>query len=99
MNQKDISIWDTGLPLRKFIYVDDLANACIFLMKNYNNVKPINIGTNYVVSVKELANKIRELIGFNGNLVFDKSKPDGMPKKKYSTQKLFSLWDGSLRHL
>ena len=90
-NQKDVSIWGTGLPLREFIYVDDLANACIFLMKNYNNVKPINIGTNYVVSIKELTYKIKKLIGFKGNLVFDKSKPDGMPKKILNSKEILSL--------
>ena len=90
-NEKDISIWGTGLPLREFIYVDDLANACIFLMKNYNNVKPINIGTDYVSSIKELANKIKELIGYKGNLIFDKSKPDGMSKKILNSEEIFSL--------
>ena len=90
-NQKNVSIWGTGLPIREFIYVDDLANACIFLMKNYNNVNPINIGTNYVVSIKELAYRVKKLIGFKGDLVFNKSKPDGMPKKILNSKEIFSL--------
>ncbi len=90
-SEKKVSIWGTGLPIREFIYVDDLASACIFLMEYYNCEKPINIGTNYVVSIKELTYKIKNLIGFEGDLVFDESKPDGMPKKILNSEEIFSL--------
>ena len=89
--KKSINIWGSGSPIREFIYVDDIANACVFLMKNYNGKKPINIGTNHVISIYKLAIKIKNLIGFNGDFIFDETKPDGMPEKVLNSKEILSL--------
>jgi GDP-L-fucose synthase len=88
-NYKTVTIWGTGTPKREFLHVDDLADACLFLMNNYNNHTPINIGTGKDISIKELAALIKEISGFNGTINFDKSKPDGMAKKLLDITKLF----------
>ncbi len=90
-NQKDVVIWGTGTPLREFLYVDDLANACVFLMKNYSESLPINIGTGEEVSIRELAQKIKDIVSFNGELIFDTTKPDGTPRKLLDVSKIKNL--------
>ena len=95
---KKIKLWGTGKPRREFIYVYDLADACFFLMKNYNDDLPINIGTEINFSISELAEKIKSVVGFDGTIDFDFGKPDGMPKKILDSKKLFNLgWRPSVK--
>ncbi|MFW0716678.1 GDP-L-fucose synthase [Pedobacter sp. N23S346] len=86
-----VSIWGSGEPRREFLYADDLADACFFLMENYNEKELINIGTGEDLSIKELALLISNVIGFKGNLIFDQSKPDGTPRKLMDVSKLHAL--------
>jgi GDP-L-fucose synthase len=90
-NQPVVEIWGTGMPLREFIHVDDLADACFFLMQNYNEPGLINIGVGEDMSIKDLALLIKRIIGYEGNLKFDTSKPDGTPRKLMDVTKLHSL--------
>ena len=93
---KTVQIWGTGSPKREFIFVDDLVSAALFIMQNYNDDKPINIGSGYALSISELANIIKKEVGFEGDLDFDESKPDGMPEKSLDSNKLFSMgWEPS----
>lgn len=78
---KTVTVWGTGTPVREFLYVDELANACVHLMKHYDGDKIVNIGTGIGVTIKELAETVKETVGFSGDLVFDPSKPDGTPIK------------------
>lgn len=86
-----VVIWGTGTPLREFLYADDLGEACIFLMEKYNEEKFINVGVGEDLSIKELASLIREIIGYDGVIEFDKTKPDGTPRKLMDVSKLSSL--------
>lgn len=86
-----ITIWGTGKPLREFLFAEDLAEACYFLMQYYNDANPINIGTGHEISIKALAMLVREIIGFKGDIVFDPSKPDGTPRKLMDVTKLTNL--------
>jgi GDP-L-fucose synthase len=91
-----VELWGTGAPKREFIYIDDLAKACLFLMNNYNDSEIINIGTGEDVSIKELAEIIKEKTGFNGEINWDTSKPDGTPRKLLDVSKLKALgWEPS----
>ena len=90
-SQAFVEIWGTGTPLREFMYVDDLANACLFLMLHYNDKLFINIGSGEEVSIKELALLIKEVTGFTGELKFDTSKPDGTPRKLMDSSRLHAL--------
>ncbi|WP_298117759.1 GDP-L-fucose synthase [Flavobacterium sp.] len=90
-NSESVTIWGSGLPKREFLYVDDLAKACLFLMQNYNSPEIINIGTGEDLSIKELSILIKEIVGFSGNLVFDSSKPDGTPRKLLDVSKINKL--------
>lgn len=76
-----VEIWGTGSPLREFLHVDDLAEACLFLMKNYNGKQFVNVGTGADLSIKDLAMTIKNIVGFDGELIFDSTKPDGTPRK------------------
>jgi GDP-L-fucose synthase len=89
--QKVVEIWGTGSPRREFIFADDLANACLFSMEHYNDGEPINLGSGNDFSIAELAFMIKDVIGFAGDLVFDNSKPDGMPVKLLDSHKLEKL--------
>jgi len=80
-NDPYVEIWGTGAPRREFLYVDDLADACLFLMKNYSGDDFFNIGTGEDVTIRELAELIGEVVGYKGELRFDTSKPDGTPRK------------------
>jgi GDP-L-fucose synthase len=86
-----IEIWGSGKPRREFVYVDDLADGAIFVMHNYDNILPINIGTGRDFSIRELAEAIQNITGYSGNLEFDCSKPDGMPFKLLDSSLLQSL--------
>ena len=85
-----VTIWGTGTPKREFLFADDLADACYFLMQNYDEPNLINIGTGEDVSIKDLALLIKRIVGFTGELVFDSSKPDGTPRKLMDVSKLHS---------
>jgi GDP-L-fucose synthase len=87
----NVTVWGTGSPLREFLFADDLADACYFLMQEYNEAGLVNIGTGHDLSIKELALLIKEVVGFTGDLVFDTSKPDGTPRKLMDVTKLHSL--------
>ncbi len=76
-----VEIWGTGSPLREFLHVDDLADACLFLMNTYDDKKFVNVGTGEDLSIKALAELIKNIVGFEGELTFDTSKPDGTPRK------------------
>lgn len=86
-----VVLWGTGLPRREFLHVNDLAAACLFLMKRYNDGDIVNIGTGADLSIKVLAEKIRKIVGYNGNIVWDASKPDGTPRKLLNVKKLHKL--------
>lgn len=88
---REITFWGTGSAKREFLHVDDLADACVFLMNVYNSPEIINIGTGEDISIKELAEKIRKLVGYTGTLAWDASKPDGTPRKQLDVSKLHAL--------
>ena len=87
----EVSIWGSGSPKREFLFSDDLADACFFLMQNYNDKLPINIGTGQDLTIHELALLVKVTVGFEGKLVFDTSKPDGTPRKLMDVSKLNDL--------
>jgi GDP-L-fucose synthase len=89
--REHVEIWGTGSPKREFLHVDDLADACLFLMETYNDSEIVNVGTGTDLSIKDLALLIKESMEFKGQLVFDTSKPDGTPRKLMDTSKLTSL--------
>lgn len=90
-NSPTVNIWGSGKPLREFMFADDLADACVFLMENYNDLQFVNIGVGEDISIRELAELIKEVVGFQGELEFDSSKPDGTPRKLMDVSKLTSL--------
>lgn len=87
----EVMIWGTGTPLREFLFSDDLADACVFLMNNYDEKQFINIGIGEDLSIKELAELIKDVIGYQGTISFDSSKPDGTPRKLMDVSKLHAL--------
>ena len=90
-NQNQVEVWGTGEPLREFLHASDMANACLYLMQNYNEKGFVNIGTGNEISIKDLAYLIKGVVGFNGEIIFDKSKPSGTPRKLTDITKLTSL--------
>lgn len=86
-----VEVWGTGTPLREFIYVDDMAAACVFLMENYDGEQHVNIGTGEEVSIRQLAETVKEVVGFEGELVFNSNMPDGTPRKLTTVDKLHGL--------
>jgi GDP-L-fucose synthase len=90
-NQPEVIIWGTGTPRREFLYIDDLADACLFLMQNYNGEEIINIGTGEDLTIKELAELIGDIVGHDGELNFDTGKPDGTLRKLQDVTKLNNL--------
>lgn len=90
-NEGNVIIWGTGEPRREFFFVDDYAEACLFLMNEYSSSEIINIGRGEDISIIELANLIKEVIGFEGEIIYDKTKPDGMPRKLLEISKINSL--------
>lgn len=89
--QSSVSVWGTGSPRREFLYVDDLADACLFLMKHYDEREIINVGTGEDISIKELAGLIKEMTAYTGTIDWDTSKPDGTPRKLLDVQRLHAL--------
>lgn len=89
--QPSVEIWGTGSPKREFLHVDDLAEACLFLMKSYDGRDFLNVGTGEDISIKELAEMVARIVGFEGKLRFDSSKPDGTPRKLMDVSRLHSL--------
>jgi GDP-L-fucose synthase len=90
-NEPTVTIWGTGTPRREFLHVDDLADACYFLLKNYNEQGLVNIGCGTDISIKELAELIISAVGYKGQLIFDTTKLDGTPRKLMDTNKINSL--------
>jgi len=90
-NLDEVVIWGTGTPLREFLFSDDLADACVFLMNSYNEKQFVNIGIGEDLSIKDLAELIKNVIGYTGKISFDKSKPDGTPRKLMDVSKLHAL--------
>jgi GDP-L-fucose synthase len=90
-NLKKVTVWGSGSPMREFLHVDDLADACVFLMNNYNQSEIVNIGTGTDITIKELAETIKTITGFQGKLEWDKSKPDGTPRKLLNVSRLHKL--------
>ncbi|MFY9159753.1 GDP-L-fucose synthase [Aquirufa ecclesiirivi] len=88
---KSITLWGTGSPKREFLYADDLAKACLYLMENYNESEFVNIGTGEDVSILELAEMVKKIIGFEGAIHWDTSRPDGTPRKLMDVSKLHQL--------
>jgi GDP-L-fucose synthase len=92
-----VEVWGTGTPLREFLHSDDLADACLFLMNNYSGEEFVNVGTGTDQSIADIARLIAEIIGFNGTIFFDTSKPDGTPRKLMSVAKITSMgWKPSI---
>lgn len=89
--EETVEVWGTGTPLREFLYVDDMADACVFLMENYDGEQHVNIGTGVEVSIRELAETIKDVVGFNGELIFNTNMPDGTPRKLTTVEKLNNL--------
>lgn len=96
-NEEFVEVWGTGTPKREFLHVDDLADACFFLMENYSENEFLNIGTGQDISIKELAILIQEIVGYKGSIKWNTSKPDGTPRKLLDVSKLSSLgWKYSI---
>jgi len=92
----NVTIWGTGTPKREFLYADDLADACVYLMLHYDGKELVNIGTGEDLTIRELAETVKEVVGFEGELVFDTAMPDGTPRKLMDVAKLHSLgWQHS----
>jgi len=89
-NRPFVELWGTGKPLREFLYVDDMAEACLYLMENYEGSELVNIGSGKEISIKELAEIIRDVVGYQGEIVFDTTKPDGTPRRVLDNSKITS---------
>ena len=95
--EANVTVWGTGSPRREFLHVDDLADACVFLMQNYSSPEIVNVGWGRDISIAELAEKVRGIVGFEGEIVYDTSKPDGTPRKLLDTARLAALgWAPSI---
>jgi GDP-L-fucose synthase len=90
-NESSVTVWGSGTPMREFLHVNDMAEACIFLMNNYHEEGFVNVGTGVDLSIKELAEMIKDITGFKGDIVFDSSKPDGTMRKLMDVSKLNDL--------
>ena len=89
--KKYVSVWGTGKPLREFLFVDDMAEASVFLAENYNSKDPINVGTGKEISIEKFSKLIKKIINYNGKIVFDKKKPDGVYRKLLNVEKINKL--------
>jgi GDP-L-fucose synthase len=90
-NLPNVTVWGTGAPLREFLHSDDLAEACIFLMQNYNDYGHVNVGIGEDLSIKDLALLVKKIVGYDGDLIWDTSKPDGTPRKLMDVTKINDL--------
>ena len=94
---EEVILWGTGTPLREFLHVDDLADACYFLLQHYNEAAIVNIGTGVDLAIADLALLIKDIVGFEGRIVYDASKPDGTPRKLMDVSKINALgWSASI---
>jgi GDP-L-fucose synthase len=92
-----VTVWGTGTPRRELLHVDDLADACVFLMDRYDSPEPINVGVGDDVTIRELAELVRDVVGFGGDITFDRSKPDGTPRKVLDVGRIHALgWKASI---
>jgi GDP-L-fucose synthase len=97
-DESEVSIWGSGTPKREFLFSDDLADACFFLMQSYNDKELINIGTGQDLTIHDLALLLKTIIGFKGDLVYNSDKPDGTPRKLLDVSKLHNLgWSHKTR--
>lgn len=87
----NVTLWGTGSPKREFLHADDLASACLYLMENYNESELVNVGTGVDVTIKELAETVKEIVGFDGQIIWDTAKPDGTPRKLMDVSKLHNV--------
>ncbi len=95
--KSSVEVWGSGRPLREFLHVDDLASACLFLMREYDDSEIINVGVGKDITIADLAALIKEVVGYRGEIVFDTSKPDGTPRKLVDTKKINKLgWEASI---
>ena len=88
---KSVELWGTGTPLREFLYVDDMADACVFLLENYSKEEHVNIGTGIEVTIRQLAETVQKTVGFEGEIIWNKDMPDGTPRKLTDVTRLHSL--------
>jgi GDP-L-fucose synthase len=97
LSPPQVVLWGTGTPLREFLHVDDLADACLFLMQHYEGEEIVNVGVGQDISIRDLSALVAEVVGFSGEVVFDASKPDGTPRKLLDVRRLRSLgWNSSI---
>jgi len=89
--KSEVACWGTGTPFREFLYADDLAAACVFLLQNYSEEQFINVGSGSEISIRELSELVGRVVGFTGKIVWDSSKPDGTPRKLMDSSRLFAL--------
>ena len=87
----NVTLWGTGAPLREFLYVDDMADACVYLLQNYSGEEHVNIGTGKEITIRELAELVKEIVGYEGEIVWDDSMPDGTPRKLLDVSKLHDI--------
>lgn len=90
-NAPAVELWGTGTPLREFLYVDDMADACVFLLENYSGEQHVNIGTGKEITIKELAETVKEAVGYEGEIIWNEDMPDGTPRKLTNVDKLHDL--------
>jgi GDP-L-fucose synthase len=90
-NASRVVVWGTGTPRREFLYVDDFADACVFILKNYSGVDFLNIGVGQDISIAEFAQTVADVVGYRGDITYDASKPDGTPRKLVDVSRLSAL--------
>jgi GDP-L-fucose synthase len=96
-SEPKVTIWGTGTPRREFLHVDDLADACYFLLQNYNDSEMVNIGSGKEITISEVASLISEIVGYNGSFEFDTTRPDGTPRKLLDVTKINKLgWSSKI---
>jgi GDP-L-fucose synthase len=88
---RTVTVWGSGTPYREFLFVDDLADACVFVLKNYSDDGFLNVGTGQDVTIGDFARLVADVVGFKGELAFDRSRPDGTPRKLLDVSKLTAL--------
>ncbi len=88
---KSVTCWGSGAPLREFLHADDLAAACVFLMSHYSEEQIINVGSGSELTIKALAELVRRIVGFAGDIIWDATKPDGTPRKLMDSTRIFAL--------
>jgi GDP-L-fucose synthase len=90
-NASSVVVWGTGTPRREFLYVDDFADACVFLLKHYSDLQFVNVGVGKEITISQFAQTVSEVVGFNGEIEYDPSKPDGMPLKQLDVSRLSAM--------